>query len=160
VEKSQGFTLIEWLLVMVLIAIVGATASPMFVHHEIFQERFFIDEMSDMMRYAHRVATATGCEVQINYDSAAYVALYQRQHCTTQGFTKKVGAPFLTSENTDYVIKIPAQVTLKASLPIYIDSEGRVYDQFHHWQKKLTFEVKNHQIIIDGFSGFVYEKTI
>ncbi len=159
-KDSHGFTLIELLLVIALLGIVGATASPLFIHHELFQERFFIDELSNMLRFAHKVATATGCEVQVRYKQENELSLYMRQDCTGTEFSQMVASPFLMAENQGYTITVPRSLSLKANLPIYIESDGKVFDQAHHWQKELKLQVKNNQIVIDGFSGFVYEKTI
>jgi prepilin-type N-terminal cleavage/methylation domain-containing protein len=157
VNKAKGFTLIEWLLVIILIGIVGATASPLLQHHQIFQERFFINDLSSMLRYAYKIATMTGCEVKINYNDRHELSLYQRQSCSGD-FTQKVVSPYLMSENRDYIVNIPRSITLNANLPLYIDSDGKVYDQSHQWKKKLILQIEKQQLIIDATTGFVYEK--
>ncbi|MBI2792731.1 MAG: prepilin-type N-terminal cleavage/methylation domain-containing protein [Gammaproteobacteria bacterium] len=157
-NRAKGFTLIEWLLVIILIGIVGATASPLLQHHQIFQERFFINDLSSMLRYAHKVATMTGCEVKISYNDRHELSLSQRQSCSGD-FTQKVISPYLMSENRDYVVSIPRSIVLNANLPIYIDGDGKVYDQSHQWKKKLILQIKQQQLIIDGTTGFVYEKS-
>lgn len=156
-NRAKGFTLIEWLLVIILIGIVGATASPLLQHHQIFQERFFINDLSSMLRYAHKVATMTGCEVKINYNDRHELSLYQRQSCNGD-FTQKVISPYLMSENKDYIVNIPPSIALHADLPLYIDSDGKVYDQSHQWKKKLILQIEKQQLIIDATTGFVYEK--
>ncbi len=113
-----------------------------------------------MLRFAHKVATATGCEVQVRYKQENELSLYMRQSCTGSEFSQMVASPFLLSENQGYTITVPRTISLKANLPIYIESDGKVVDHSHRWQKELTLEVKRNQIVIDGFSGFVYEKAI
>ncbi len=160
VKMSHGFTLIELLLVIALLGIVGATASPLLNHHELFQERFFIDELSNMLRFAHKVATATGCEVQLRYKQENELALYMRQSCTGSEFSQIVASPFLLAENQGYTINVPRTLSVKANFPLFIESDGKVVDQSHLWQKEVKLQLKNNQIVIDGFSGFVYEKSI
>jgi prepilin-type N-terminal cleavage/methylation domain-containing protein len=156
VNKLKGFTLIEWLLVIILIGIVGATAAPLLQHHQIFQERFFINDLSAMLRYAHKVALMTGCEVKISYNDHHELSLYQRQSCNGD-FTQKVISPYLMSENKDYIVNIPHSVVLDANLPFFMDSDGKVYDQSHQWKNKLTLHIKKQKLIIDGKTGFIYE---
>ena len=156
-KKSQGFTLIEWLLVIILIGIVGATAAPLFSHHEIFQERFFINDLTAMIRYARTIASMSGCEVKIDYNNAHELTLFQRQGCYGD-FSLKVVSPYLMSESKDYIVNIPSSLAFNANLPIYIAKDGKVYDQFHHWQKTLSLQIKKQQLIIDGTTGFAYEK--
>ncbi len=160
VKRIRGFTLIEWLLVIVLMGIIGATAAPLFLRHDDFEEKFFLDELSNMLRYARKVATATGCDVQIRYSAPNVLALYQRKNCTTDDFSKLVPSPFLLAEPANMMVEIPKGVSVKGNFPFYINKDGKVYNQFHLQPKEIILQLNKRQLIIDGFSGLVYEKRM
>lgn len=149
---QKGFTLIEWLLVMMLIAIVGATASPLFVQHNDFRDRFFLDEMLGMLRYGNQVTKSTGCEIKVDYQDEKQIALLMRQHCNKGEFTKVIASP-------GFIIDVPRNVGVIENLPIYIDKDGKIYDKAHQWQQQYILKIKSQQLVIDGFSGFAYEKN-
>ncbi len=156
-KSEKGFTLTELLLVIVLIGIVGVTASPMLTQTSTFQKRFVLDEFLNMLRYARKAAGATGCEVAIlSRDNR--VGLYMRENCDKNDFTHEVSSPFLTESQTGYYLLLPKGFTI-SPLPIYIDSQGKVYDSQHQWQKELNLNINTQRFKIDGFSGFVYEKA-
>lgn len=147
----QGFTLIETLCVIVLIGIIGTIAMPVFRHSQVFEERFFIDEMLTGIQLARKMATTTGCEVQVGYKSNNELAIFQRENCKTGVFSK------ITYSNT--IITIPRSVVVKGNIPLYIDSEGRIKNENQAHQQKLHVLVNNHEVIIDGLSGLAYEKS-
>lgn len=157
-KRAQGFTLVELILVILLISIIGAIASPVFIRQDDFQERFFIDELANMIRYARKVATATGCDVQIRYVNETELALFQRKNCTVNDFSKSVPSPYLLASSANMTITIPRNLSIKGDFPFYLGSDGKVYNQFYHQPKEIVLQLNRRQIAIDSFSGLVYEK--
>lgn len=72
-----GFTTIELVLVIVILAILGAIAAPRFFDNRAFSERGWFDEIGAAIRYAQKVAVASGCRVRVDLGVTSY-ALYQQ----------------------------------------------------------------------------------
>ncbi len=157
VNREKGFTLIELILIMVLMSIIGITASPLFNQSSAFQERFFIDELMNMLRFANITATATGCDIVIKEVDKQKLGLFMRQNCKQDDYTRAVLSPFILDGQTTYLVNVPKALSV-SSFPIYIDSNGQVTDSSQHWQKVINVSINQHRLLIDGTSGFVYEK--
>lgn len=69
---NAGFTVIELVLVIVIVAVLGAIAGPRFFDNATFDERAFHDELVASLRYAQKVAVASGCPVQVDITSTSY----------------------------------------------------------------------------------------
>jgi len=81
---NAGFTIIELILVIVIIAILGAIAGPRFFDNATFDERAYYDELVTSLRYAQKVAVATGCRVRVDITATAYSLTQQSSlsgHC-------------------------------------------------------------------------------
>lgn len=70
---EKGFTLIELVMVIVLLGILSATALPKFFDFSGFQQQAFFDDTLSAVRYAQKLAVATGCKVQVSVSANAYV---------------------------------------------------------------------------------------
>ncbi len=92
-KSSSGFTIIELVLVIALLGILSAGALSRFFDLSIFQQRGFYDETVSAVRYAQKLAVASGCDVQVTLGTGGY-ALMQRAACdTSSAFTLAVTHP-------------------------------------------------------------------
>src|SRR3989344_1338492 len=57
---SKGFTLVELVATLVIIALIAAVSGPLFFDINIFRQRGFFDETLSAVRYAQKHAVATG----------------------------------------------------------------------------------------------------
>ncbi|AMK78847.1 MULTISPECIES: pilus assembly FimT family protein [Methylomonas] len=64
-RSSSGFTLVELTMTIVILGILSATALPKFFDLSVYQERAFFDDTINAIRYAQKLAVATGCNVQV-----------------------------------------------------------------------------------------------
>jgi prepilin-type N-terminal cleavage/methylation domain-containing protein len=155
-SAQKGFTLVEGILVILLIGILSATATSMFTGQKIFRERFFTDEVTQMIFYARKVAMTTECEVEITYKQNA-LHLLQREHCQNGDFTRSLPSVSLLDNNQQFEITVPSTVKLKGQFPLYIDSGGKFYEEKNKRAEKIAWQI-NHRILnIDPYSGFTYE---
>lgn len=99
-RQQTGFTLIELVMVIVVLGILSTTALPKFFDLSAYQERVFFDDLLNAIRYAQKLATATGCNVQVsisnNQFSIARPAASDRSLCsstTATDFTQAVIRP-------------------------------------------------------------------
>ncbi|NOQ93958.1 MAG: prepilin-type N-terminal cleavage/methylation domain-containing protein [Methylophaga sp.] len=90
--KQQGFTLVELILVIVLLSILSAVALPRFFSRSTFDERVFFDGALSAMRYAQKLAVATGCQTQFQSTSTHY-QVFRDDSCTSGSFTTEVHHP-------------------------------------------------------------------
>jgi MSHA pilin protein MshC len=73
----SGYTIVELVAVIVILAILAAIAGPKFFGTKVFSERGYADEVASAMRYAQKVAVASGCNVQLTITAAGYSAAQQ-----------------------------------------------------------------------------------
>lgn len=83
-QLARGFTLVELVLVITLVGILAVVAAPRFFGNATFDARGYRDELGAALRYAQKVAMATGCPVRVTVDASGY-ALGQQSalagHC-------------------------------------------------------------------------------
>lgn len=147
-KNPSGFTLVELVLTILLIGILSAVAFPRFFDQKTYQERGFYDEVVSTVRYAQKLAVASGCEVRVQFSSPTKLALYQHQdvsECgTSNNLTKSVPIPDSTS---DLFLSAPQGVTLSGSSFIF-DSLGRA-------SSNVTVNVGGRRFTVIAESGYV-----
>jgi MSHA pilin protein MshC len=74
---DRGFTLIELVVVIVILGIVGAIAAPRFFSDRSFLERGYFDELATALKYAQKLAVASGCPVRVEIQAGSYQARQQ-----------------------------------------------------------------------------------
>ena len=60
-RREAGYSLVELVLVIVILATIGMLAGPRFFNNDAFDERGYYDELASALRYAQKVAVASGC---------------------------------------------------------------------------------------------------
>ena len=85
-DSQQGFTLVELVVVLVLLAIVSAFAMPKFFDLNLYSDRTAYDETVSAMRYAQKLAVSSGCEVQVQLTSSGYALQQHGSSCTAGNF--------------------------------------------------------------------------
>jgi MSHA pilin protein MshC len=78
---GAGFSLIELIVVIVLMAILIGVAAPRFFGRGDFEAPAFAQELASAARYAQKLAVVSGCPVNLTVTAASY-ALYQPQATT------------------------------------------------------------------------------
>jgi MSHA pilin protein MshC len=85
-SDQRGFTLVELVTVLVILAIISAFAVPRLFDNAIFSERGYADEVANSLRYARRIAVASACNVRFTVDAAGgYSAAQPTVQCNTAG---------------------------------------------------------------------------
>ena len=78
-ERSRridaGFTLVELIAAIAIVAILAAFAVPQFEGNRAFAERGYADELASGLRLARAVSVASGCDVRFSINNGGYQAL-------------------------------------------------------------------------------------
>jgi MSHA pilin protein MshC len=93
-RRSRGFTLIELVVVIVILGILAAVAAPRFFDDRTFLERGYFEELAAALRYAQKLAVASGCPVRMSIVAGGYEARQQNAlsgSCDTTDLTWGTG---------------------------------------------------------------------
>lgn len=91
IRRCSGFTLIELITVITLVAIVAAMGIPRFVDHNDFIERGYAEEALSAIQFARTLATASGCDTQVDFSSTGYsVSQWTPGSCAATGSSPTV----------------------------------------------------------------------
>jgi MSHA pilin protein MshC len=156
IPGSRGVTLVEMTLVLVILGILCAVGAPRFFSRSSFHERFFFDDSLAALRYAQKLAVASGCEVRVTISADEYL-LEQRASCRTGAFAAPVANP--GTGEASYTRQAPSGITLASSVnPIIFDSLGRALDASLA-VADATVTVGSRSIEVVGETGFVFDPT-
>jgi MSHA pilin protein MshC len=75
--RAAGFTLIELVTAIVIIAILAAVVAPHFFDTRAFSERGYADEVASALRYTQKIAIASDCGAEVTINGGSYTALQQ-----------------------------------------------------------------------------------
>ncbi len=125
-HRSGGFTLIEIIAAITIVAILAAVAIPRMPVAQPYEERGYAEAIAASLRQARAVAIASGCDVQFTLDAAGYRALQRAAagtHCATSGV---FSTPVRRGDGDNIDALLPASVTAPASRQFIITSAGDV----------------------------------
>ena len=66
---NSGFTLIELIMVIIILGIIAIFAASRFVNRTDFDEIGFFEESLSAVRYAQKIAMASGCDVRVTFNA-------------------------------------------------------------------------------------------
>jgi len=150
--SSRGFTLIEIVLALVIMAILAGSAAPRFFEQSAFADRVFRDTAITALRYAQKLAIVTGCEVQVTVGSNTYT-LNQRSACSTGAYIQDVPHP--GTGESDYTQTAPSGMSFASDVsPMVFDALGRARTG-GGVVTDVNVTVGARSIVIEGETGLV-----
>ncbi len=152
---QKGFTLVELVTTMLLLGILSATALPKFFSVSGYQQQVFFDDTLAAVRFAQKLAVATGCNVQVSIAADTYTLTRptDRTVCTSLSstdFNQAVNNP--GTGTPPYSIN-PSGISLTASTsPFYFTALGTA-------SAEVTLTIAGSQTFyVVAATGFVYEQ--
>ncbi len=146
-------TLTEVVVVLAILAIVAALVGPRFVGVSDFKASLFFDDTRSALRYAQKLAVASGCNVQVTITPSSYT-LNQQPSCSGASYTQDVGNP--GDGSATYSGAAPVGTALTSTVnPFRFDALGRATDAAGA-VTNVTVSVGGRSLLVVGESGFVY----
>lgn len=151
--NQQGFTLIELVMSMVLISILSATMLPRFFNLGTYQEKVLFDDTLNAIRYAQKLAVATGCNVQLVIASNQFSL---KRPSARSKCSSKTSADFTLS-----VVQPGAGVVYTGSQPgVTLTATTLYFDALGTASVSASINVgSSHSIAVVASTGFVYDSS-
>jgi MSHA pilin protein MshC len=150
-NRQKGFSLVELIMVMVLLGILSATVMPRFFDVNTFREQAFFDDTLNAVRYAQKLAVATGCRVQVSVAADTYTlnAPADRSQCfNAVAFPLAIRNP--GTGDPAYTNNEPGVALTSTAATFTFDALGRA-------SADVTLTVAgNRTITVVGSTGFVF----
>ena len=153
IRHSDGFTLIELVACIVIMAVLAAIAGPRFFNTQPFTERGYATEIAAALRAARQVAVASQCDVRVTIDPATgYEAL---QRSAAGNACNPAGAWAVPVRLTDGNLLAgapPSGANVAAATQVIFQSQGSLLGA-----APAPIVVGPFSVTVDRFSGFVSE---
>jgi len=139
--------------VLLLVGILAAVGMPRFFTASPFLVRGFTDELSAAIRYANKIAVATGCDTRFVTTTNSY-DLNQRANCSSGSFNKDVR---IAGGGSGYSGAPPSSVTLSVA-SFYFDPNGRPRNSSSDvlLTSAVTVSVGSATVTVEAETGYVH----
>ena len=147
---ASGYTLVELVVVIVIIAVVAAIAGPRFFGTKVFSERGYADEVASAMRYAQKVAVASGCSVRLSITTTGYSAMQQAasgNRCNTA--SSSWTTPVVRLDGAQLAGAPPSDANVSGSATLVFDNRGAVTSG------ATNLVVGPYTLVLDAATGMV-----
>lgn len=150
-SRQTGFTMVELVIVIVIMGILAGIAAPRFFERNAFDERGYYEDTLGALRYAQKLAVASGCQVQVTITASDYTLKQRATTCTSGAFTRDVFNP--GNPGTAYTKTAPSGVTLSPATTLIFNGLGQASSGP---PITLTGTADTRSITVVAETGFVY----
>lgn len=151
VAGTQGFSLVELVVVMSIAGVLAAYIAPRFWNQQAFSDRGYADELAAALRSTQKAAVITGCPAELNLSAGGYVAVQQAaagNACNPADTTWNT--PVLSADGSAIQDSAPANTSAGPVGSYKFDSQGRLGSS-----PGSTITVGTHTISIVAGTGLV-----
>ncbi len=115
IGQSKGFTLVELIATLVIVALIAAVTGPRFFDVSTFRQHGFYEETLSAVRYAQKYAVATGCPVRVQTTAMGFTFFRPASAaaCTTGPYDVPIVDP--SGNATTFTRTAPSGVALSAA---------------------------------------------
>jgi MSHA pilin protein MshC len=146
----RGFTLIELITCIVILAMLAALSGPRFFSTQPFDQRGYADELAAALRYAEGVAVASGCNVSFTVNAAGYSADQRGAAGNTCAGAGAYNTPVVRTDGTPLSGTPPKDANVVAGGTIIFDASGQVTNP-----PPPALVVGPFTLTVDPVSGFI-----
>ena len=151
VARGTGFTLVELVTVITILAVLSAEFGPKFFTQSVFSQRSYADELGAALRSTQETAVITGCPAELTVTSTTYVATQQtvsNNSCNTADTTW--ATPVLGIDGAAIAGSAPSNTTASPTGVYLFDDQGRLTSS-----PGTTITIGTHSITIVAGTGYV-----
>ncbi len=125
VKRQKGFTLVELVATLVIIALIAAVSGPLFFDIDIFRQRGFFEETLSAVRYAQKHAVATNCNVRVNITATGFTLFRPANAAACGSGTYNTDVADPSTGAASFSRTAPDGVTLSPATDIVFSGDGR-----------------------------------
>ena len=141
--NHQGFTLIEFITVLIIASVLAVVGMSRFVSNQTFKEAQVQQELLSALRFAQKIAIASQCPVNVNLSTSSY-SLNYASPCS--GSVKKPATQNNYSETS-------VSATINSSSGTFsFDASGNISPSTGG-----TITIGNFSITLEPISGFAHD---
>ncbi len=159
-SKQTGFTLMELVLVMVIIGVLAVSAGPRFFSTEVYNERFYAQDVLAALRFARRTAESTNCQVRFRSLTNGF-DLTQDASCFSGGASNYTVVVYRPSESGGAYINSEKPISMNQSATVntfFFEVDGGVRNGSNN-SVDVTINLTGSEVIrtiqVDGGTGYV-----
>jgi len=151
--RQAGFTIVELVVVMVLLAILAANAMPRFFAAGRFEAMGFAESSAAAARFARKLALNSRCDTAFTVGPGGYGILQRATDCNSGSFTRALNRP----GGQAWAQPAPGGVAV-GSLGVYFDSRGRPRDiaSGTPLAVAVSYAVGGRTVTIEHETGFIH----
>jgi MSHA pilin protein MshC len=150
--SEAGFTLVELVVVIVILGVVSAIAAPRFFDDRSFMERGYYEELTAALKYAQKLAVASGCPVRFEIQGGGSYEARQQQalgsRCDPADSSWSTGV--MRADGQLLSGASPLGVSATPAVTFVFDALGRT-----NLAADQTISVGTHALTVRAESGFV-----
>ena len=156
IGSSKGFTLVELIATLTIIALIAVVGGPRFFDVNTFRESGFYDETISSARYAQKLAVETHCEVRVNITAVGYTLFSAANTAACGSGTYNTAVVDPSGNAATFTRTAPSGVALTpAAADLVFDANGRAALTTGPIATWVTIGVGNRQFRVHGETGFV-----